>query len=34
MEVHIYSSIKATVTTDIGKDIATTHKGQGQKKIS
>ena len=34
MEVHIYSSIKAIVATDIVKDIVTTQKGQSQKKIS
>ena len=34
MEVLIYSSIKAIVTTDIVKDIVTIQKGQNQKKIS
>ena len=33
MEVHIYSSIKAIVATDIVKDIVTTQKGQSRKKI-
>ena len=34
MEVHIYSSIKAIVTTDIVKDIVATQKGQSQKKLA
>ena len=32
MEVHIYSSIKAIVATDIVKDIVTTQKGQSRNK--
>ena len=34
MEVHIYSSIEAIVATYRVKDIVTTQKDQGQKKIS
>ena len=34
MEVHIYSSIKAIVTTDIAKDIVTIQKDQSWMKIS
>ena len=34
MKVHIYSSIKAIVATDIVKDIVTTQKDQTQKKTS
>ena len=34
MEVLIYSSIKAIVTTDIVKDIVAIQRGQNQKKIS
>ena len=34
MEVHIYSSIKAIVATDIVKDIVTQQKDQSRKKIS
>ena len=34
MKVHIYSSIKAIVATNVVKDIVITQKDQIQKKIS
>ena len=34
MEVHIYSSIEAIVTTDTVEEIVTTQKGQSRRKVS